>query len=161
MEKMKVLLCCEDREYGIALAECLVNLEKDFFVLCDCTPEKAAEKDVDFVLVEGNVAVPSDRDCGRYLFLVEKREEERAENEIYKYEKISEIAELLRARYRKLTGNGCLLKGTRGILIGFTGASGGVGKSAVAIGTARALAEDGRKNVLSSHRHRGSHRCCL
>lgn len=148
---IRVMIACKDWEYGHALAEGLANLQRGFLISCaepgaDGFAEAAACADLVLTDVTGT---ENGQLQNKTLLLTEVRPESETDSVLYKYDRVSVLAERLRWKFRSLTGKRCLLTSNgKGLMIGFCSGSGGVGKSVLAISAARELAEERRKRVL-------------
>lgn len=164
MEIIRLLIIVNDKEYGNALGKAISNLHNDFQVTIGQN-EKYFKDDLinyDLILIEGciqNEIYTEVNSFNKIIFLLENKVEtldiqiSNLENkkslEMYKYNKVSELVADLRYLYSLITGKKNIRQiGNKSIILGFFSASGGTGKSAISISTARELSRYHDKKVL-------------
>lgn len=166
MDMIRLLILYEDQEYGFALAKTISNLHKDFLVTAEAWrifSHKELPAAFDLVLAE-----ESEEACLHCLPMAKNRvvllrevpgekldhqlkTEEDGRNffYLYKYAPVSRIVADLRYIYGYLTGRKNLVRyPVETQVVGFYSASGGTGKSAVALSVARELRKYHDKMVL-------------
>lgn len=166
MMNIRLLILSTDKEYGNALGKAVSNLHREMIVRVEPldSPYDEAVDNYDLILLEceleGFVKVKEFLfSTGRLVGLSEEpvvalnaQAEMPKDNhlwKIYKYSRVSDIVSDLKYLYSLLTGNKNFVKKIRdGNFIGFCSASANVGKSVIALSTARELAKYQDKNVL-------------
>lgn len=138
MEKITITIFTMDLEYGNALGKAISNLHKYCLVTVKKLAESEENKQGDFVLLHGNGK-------SHRVYLSEEpvpHEEDFTVAQVYKYKKVSEILKDFLYTFAMNTGASWLyLESQKAELIGFYSATGGVGKTAISIGTARQLSK--------------------
>ncbi|MGI6751042.1 MAG: hypothetical protein ACOX4U_00245 [Anaerovoracaceae bacterium] len=160
MERIKLLIFTDDEVYNETLGQAIANMQRDFSVALPADRDKeekiiedALGKDgYDLILVDKvkkTGFINFQRDSDRIIGLTELPEEGEKRGWVYKYMPVPEIATRLRYIFGQITGKSCMISGLNDCcLVGFCSASGGVGKSALAMGTARELASVPGTEVL-------------
>ena len=165
MDMIRLLILYEDQEYGFALARTISNLHKDFLVTaedCNTFSHKKLPDAYDLLLAEGceeaylhwlpmikNPVVLLREVPEEKLDPQLKEEDGRNFLYLYKYARVSQIAADLRYIYGYFTGRKNLVRHpVETQVMGFYSASGGTGKSAIALSVARELVKYHGKMVL-------------
>lgn len=160
MERIRLLVFTDDEMYNETLGQSIANTQKDFSVSVPAEGEKgdhlikeALENNgYDLVLVDDGKKrsyINFGGDSDSIIGLTEKPSEGEKRGWIYKYVSASEIASQLRYIYGQISGKSCTISSANDCyIVGFCSASGGVGKSALAMGTARELASYPGTEVL-------------
>lgn len=169
MDRIRILIADRDKEYTLALARILTNKYAVFHVAAiefgSCGWKKEDWLDIDkydLILVDDRTKkeLPqfTEKTAEKIVLLTTQKPEEEADVKnrvngdpavIYKYGGASRIASELRFRYAHLSGVPPKeVPDLCAELLAFTGAAGGVGKTAVSIAVARELAGYHKMKVL-------------
>ncbi len=144
MEIIKVDVCMEDRDYGLALAKALAGISRSFQVYMDAPGSGA-----DLILCdrEQKQEQVQEQDQERTVLFTEREEDADIDGRIlWRYQKAGKTADDLIYIYYKLTGRIAEYRGNRGFrLIVFAQAEGGCGATSLAVSVGRCLNAMGRK----------------
>ena len=161
MKQIKLLIADRDIEYSTALGKALINRFPIFKVVVKdgkyYKPENAFNGKIceiyDIILLDGELKSRfncSNKDIQKIVGLCGENTDV-CENEgfIYKYSGAAEISAHIQFIYARNSGKENFINSkTQTIIIGFTGAAGGTGKTSAALSVARELAFSHKYKVL-------------
>jgi MinD-like ATPase involved in chromosome partitioning or flagellar assembly len=145
MNSIRIKVSIKDSEYAAALADALSCRYPEFHPKISCEDSNGW----DVLLVDSDEKKKCERmrENRNILGLCNYRPKEDEEGFIYRYSGVAEISSRILICLGEEAGK-CLKDGSLGKIFGFTGASGGVGKTVVAIAAARELASRYKGRIL-------------